>query len=88
MKNQDPGFTFVPTITGPGIPRLGWRGETGRMTLGMMMRHLPAGMPTELARGLVYYLAGPPGMVRGLTEMLDRAGVVDGDIRIEELSGY
>jgi len=56
----------------PGIPRPRWRGETGRTTLGMMMRHLPAGMPTELARGLVYYLAGPPGMVRGLTEMLHR----------------
>lgn len=46
----------------------------------MMTRHLPAGMATELARGPVYYLAGPPGMVRGLTERLDRAGVVDGDI--------
>ena len=45
-------------------------------------------MATELARGPVYYLAGPPGMVRGLTEMLDRAGVVDGDIRTEEISGY
>ena len=88
LKNEDPGFTFVPTITGPGIPRPRWRGETGRITLGMMMRHLPAGMPTELARGPVYHLAGPPGMVRGLTEMLHRAGVVDGDIRTEEFSGY
>jgi Na+-transporting NADH:ubiquinone oxidoreductase subunit NqrF len=54
----------------------------------MTTRHLRAGMATELARGPVYYLAGPPGMVRGLTEMLDRAGVVDGDIRPEEFSGY
>jgi hypothetical protein len=54
----------------------------------MMTRHLPAGMATELARGPVYYLAGPPGMVRGLTEMLDRSGVVDGDIRTEEFSDY
>ena len=88
LKNEDPGFTFVPTITGPGIPQPRWRSETGRITLGMMMRHLPAGMPTELARGPVYHLAGPPGMVRGLTEMLHRAGVVDGDIRTEEFSGY
>jgi hypothetical protein len=45
-------------------------------------------MTTELAHGPVYYLAGPPGMVRGLTEMLDRTGFVDGDIRTEESSGY
>jgi hypothetical protein len=42
----------------------------------------------ELARGPVYYLAGPPGMVIGLTEMPHRAGVVDGDIPTEEFSGY
>ena len=68
LKNEDPGFTFVPTINGLGILRPRRRGETGRITLGMMMRHLPADMPTEMARGPVYYLAGPPGMVRGLTE--------------------
>jgi hypothetical protein len=53
----------------------------------MMMRHLPADMPTEMARGPVYDLAGPPSMVSGLTEMLHRAGVVD-DMRTEEFSGY
>ena len=86
LKNEDPGFTFVPTITGPGIPRPRWRGETGRYS-GHDDAHVPADMPTEMARGPVYYLAGPPGMDRGLTEMLHRAGVVD-DMRTEEFSSY
>ena len=58
------------------------------MTLGMMTRHLPTDMPAELARGPVYYLAGPSGMVKGLTEMLHRACVVHRYIRAEEFSGY
>jgi len=35
-----------------------------------------------------YYIAGPPPMVKGLHETLNKAGVDDDDIRTEEFSGY
>jgi ferredoxin-NADP reductase len=36
----------------------------------------------------IYYIAGPPTMVKGLHEMLNNAGVDDDDIRSEEFAGY
>ena len=34
------------------------------------------------------YVAGPPEMVKGLHEMLNKQSVDDDDIRAEEFSGY
>jgi ferredoxin-NADP reductase len=36
----------------------------------------------------IYYIAGPPAMVKGLREMLSKAGMKDGDIHAEEFAGY
>jgi ferredoxin-NADP reductase len=36
----------------------------------------------------VYYLAGPPSMVEGLTSVLKRIGVTDDDLQSEEFYGY
>ena len=40
------------------------------------------------AQSPIYYLAGPPGMVKGLHTMLQESGVDDDDIRTEEFGGY
>jgi hypothetical protein len=48
----------------------------------MLSRHL------KFAVWPIYYLAGPPGMVKGLHQMLKTAGVGENDIRAEEFSGY
>ena len=48
----------------------------------MLARYLKdAGKP-------VYYVAGPPEMVRGLQTMIQESGVNDADIRAEEFAGY
>jgi hypothetical protein len=36
----------------------------------------------------IYYIAGPPAMVKGLHEMLSNARINDDSIRAEELPGY
>jgi hypothetical protein len=36
----------------------------------------------------IYYIAGPPGMVKGLHAMINGTGVDDDDIRTEEFDGY
>ncbi len=59
-----------------------WNGETGLINQEMLGRYLKgAGTP-------IYYIAGPPAMVKGLHEMLNKSGVDDDDIRSEEFAGY
>jgi len=48
----------------------------------MLSRHL------KDAVSPIYYIAGPPAMVKGLHEMLNKAGTDDDDIRTEEFAGY
>jgi ferredoxin-NADP reductase len=36
----------------------------------------------------IYYIAGPPEMVKGLHTMIHEAGVDDDDVRAEEFAGY
>jgi len=48
----------------------------------MLSRHLKDAVPP------IYYIAGPPEMVKGLHSMINQAGVDDDDIRTEEFGGY
>lgn len=59
-----------------------WNGETGLITQDMLGRHL------KDAVSRIYYIAGPPAMVKGLKEMLSKAGMKKEDIRAEEFAGY
>jgi predicted ferric reductase len=59
-----------------------WNGETGLINQEMLGRHLK-GVPSP-----VYYIAGPPAMVKGLHEMLRKSRIRDDDIRVEEFAGY
>ena len=76
------GFKFIPTITHPdGIPRH-WREELGHITESMLRSWIPD------FQDPIFYIAGPPGMVAGMRQMLDVAGVPDDNIRAEEFAGY
>jgi NAD(P)H-flavin reductase len=59
-----------------------WAGETGHITAKMLSRHV------ESLQGPIFYIAGPPGMVAALRNMLSAAGVDEDDIRTEEFAGY
>ena len=74
--------TIVPTMTQIRTLDPSWNGEIGRIDHSMLARHLRCAMSP------IYYLAGPPGMVKGLRQMLECAGVDNDDIRMEEFSGY
>ena len=74
--------TIVSTMTQVRPLDPTWDGEIGRIDQSMLARHL------KFAVSPIYYLAGPPGMVKGLHQMLKSGGVRDDDIRIEEFSGY
>jgi ferredoxin-NADP reductase len=75
-------ITIVPTMTHMSQSDQSWDGETGRIDHSMLARHLKS------AASPIYYVAGPPMMVKGLHEMLNEAGVDDDDIRTEDFTGY
>jgi ferredoxin-NADP reductase len=75
-------FKFIPTITHPdGVPHH-WRGELGHITEQMLTKWLPDFQVP------IFYIAGPPGMVASMRQMLCEADVSDDDIRAEEFAGY
>ena len=63
-------------------PSSQWRGETGFINSEMLAKYLSG------AAAPVYYIAGPPQMVKGLRSVLKEKDVDDDEIRTEEFAGY
>lgn len=62
-----------------------WKGEKGRIDMAMLKRHLE---PGDLEKS-IFYLCGPPSMVKAMQEMLDQNLQVPGErIKVEEFTGY
>jgi ferredoxin-NADP reductase len=80
MAAQNPNFTLVLTVT--GHPTLAWPYEKGHITREMLTRYLLG------LNGPVYYIAGPSGMVTGMTDLLVSSGVSPDDMRTEEFGDY
>src|SRR5207245_10740829 len=77
---QNPQFTLIATITEARHP--GWGYELGRVNKEMLTRYVP-----DLHQA-IYYLAGPPGMVAGMRELLDSLGISEDNLKTEEFAGY
>jgi len=76
------GFRLIATMTDMQKSRRPWEGETGRLNPAMLAKHVG-----EL-HGPVYYVAGPPGLVSAMQEVLNAAGIKTNDVVAEEFSGY
>ncbi|MDW0220148.1 MAG: Rieske 2Fe-2S domain-containing protein [Nitrososphaeraceae archaeon] len=62
-----------------------WKGEKGRIDMAMLKRHLE---PSDLEKS-IFYLCGPPPMVKAMQETLDQNLQVPGErIKVEEFTGY
>ena len=81
LAAADTNLTFVPTMTAAEQSHP-WEGERGHIDAAMLQRHV------DRASAPIYYIAGPPGMVQALREMLIGSGVDEDDVRIEEFTGY
>ena len=78
LESRIPGLRVVLTMTDDP----GWEGET---------RRLDADVLAELAGGhedKTYFVAGPPGMVEGVSDSLLAAGVPDERVVAGKFSGY
>jgi ferredoxin-NADP reductase len=76
MAAQNPNLTLIPTLTGHRT--LAWPYEKGHINREMLSRYLLG------LKGPIYYIAGPSGMVTGMTDLLASSGVSDDDLKTEE----
>ncbi len=82
LGKQNPRYTLVATMTEMAKSARFWQGSTGYITREMLEKSV--GQLTAP----VYYIAGPPGLVKGMQKMLSEARVDRASIRAEEFAGY
>ncbi|MCI4319754.1 MAG: FAD-dependent oxidoreductase [Thermoplasmata archaeon] len=82
LEKENPKFTLVATMTQMPKSDRSWKGEVGKIDTEMIARHRKGGGTP------VYFIAGPPGMVNGLHEMLTKGGIDEPSIRTEQFDGY
>lgn len=82
VAEQNPQFTFVPTMTKMEHSRKEWAGETGHITKAMLERYL------DDLTAPIYYSTGPASLVAAMRKTLTEAGVDEDTIRTEEFTGY
>jgi Na+-transporting NADH:ubiquinone oxidoreductase subunit NqrF len=62
--------------------RSNWEGEKGVINKAMLSKYI------HDLRGPIYYIAGPPAMVKAMQKMLVGSSVEEDDIRTDEFAGY
>ena len=75
-------LTYVPTMTQADKAAQPWDGERRPVTADFLRSHI-AEIPTAM-----FYLAGPPGLVAGVTKTLSDAGADPARVHCEEFAGY
>jgi ferredoxin-NADP reductase len=78
LEAANPNLEIVFTMTKDA----GWEGETRHIDADMLLDHL-GDLDTY-----TYLIAGPPGMVEGVTGALQEAGIPEDQIRSQGFSGY
>jgi ferredoxin-NADP reductase len=82
MEKENPNYKLVASMTEMAKSHQSWQGEVGQIDKEMLARYL------KDAVSPIYYIAGPPEMVKGLHTTIHEAGVDDDDVRAEEFAGY
>jgi ferredoxin-NADP reductase len=82
LESKNPNYKLIATMTDMDKAKQPWHGEMGFINTEMLSKHL------NQAASPIYYIAGPPEMVKGLRDVLNRSGVNDDDVRTEEFAGY
>ena len=82
LERENPNYKLIASMTEMSKSQRLWQGETGVIDKEMLARHLMDAISP------IYYVAGPPEMVKALQTMIRQAGVDNDDIRAEEFAGY
>jgi ferredoxin-NADP reductase len=82
LEKQNPRYKLIACMSEMEKSHRPWKGERGVVDAQMLAKYL---------RGVVspiYYVTGPPGMVKAMHKILKDTGVDDDNIRTEEFAGY
>jgi len=82
LDSMNPDFRLICTMTEMSKSKKEWKGETTLIDKEMLAKYL-----TSL-QGPIYYIAGPPAMVKAMQQTLVSAGIQNSDIRSDEFDGY
>jgi ferredoxin-NADP reductase len=80
FEKANQNFTFIPIYTKNTDSK--WNGEHRHIDIKMINKYVPDLLSP------IYYMSGPPKMVRSMRQMLINAGIDSANIRTEEFSGY
>lgn len=78
---ENPNFKAVYTLTDQADD---WKGEKGRIDKNMLARHLDE---SQIARS-IFYICGPPAMLKAMQELLGNVNIPEDRIKVEEFTGY
>jgi ferredoxin-NADP reductase len=82
LERRNPNYKLIACMSEMKKSHRSWHGETGVIDVKMLAKHLnEVGSP-------IYYVTGPPAMVKATHTVLNGMRVDDDDIRIEEFAGY
>lgn len=83
LADQHDWLQVIHTISRPEDSDSPWRERTGRIDA-ELIREVSADLQQPL-----YYVCGPPGMVKAMTDILqDEFGIAEEDLRVEKFVGY
>ena len=82
---QNKNFKVIYTVTDEDTANVNWSGERGRIDKSMLGRHLGK---DEIDNG-VFYICGPPGMLKAMQELLEQDLQIPKDrLKVEAFTGY
>lgn len=79
-KNHE--IKVVYTVSHPKEFNVRWRGETGRISEGLIKKYVPNILEP------IYYIVGPPAMVAAMEQIVWNMGIAQERIAIENFTGY
>jgi len=82
LEKENPNYRMIACMTEMDKSHQSWQGERSQIHSAMLSRYLTDAVSP------VYYIAGPPEMVKSLHATIHEAGAGDDDIRAEEFAGY
>jgi ferredoxin-NADP reductase len=82
LENMNQNLKLIPTMTRMEKSRQAWDGETGHIKREMIIKDVAN------VQQAIFYLAGPPGMLKAMRKLLSEMGIDESNIHAEEFAGY
>ena len=82
LEKENKNFKLIATMTEMENSKQAWRGETGFINKEMLQKYI------KNLNSPIYYMSGPPIMVKAMRELAEKIGINNDNIKFEEFAGY